>query len=181
MKRRGATAKRYARSLLVLAREGGTMEPVRQELERVSEAIFAHRDLTNLLLRPWIGAEVKRAVVGEVARRLNTSKLVEDFLRLLATRGRIDHLPDMIQVYRDLVDNALGRARATVRSAVGLTDQERQTLGAKLGRRIGKQVIVESEVDDTLLGGFVARIGSLVLDGSLDGQLAQLRERLVKG
>ncbi|MFQ5519860.1 MAG: ATP synthase F1 subunit delta [Candidatus Methylomirabilia bacterium] len=181
MRRREATAKRYARPLLVLASEAGALESVGQELEQASQAIFGHRDLVDLLLRPWIAGARKRAVVREVARRLNMSTLLEDFLGLLAVRSRVDYLPDIAQLYRQLADEALGRARATVRSSVALNEGEQQALGAELGRRIGKQVVVESVVDNTLLGGFVVHIGSLVLDASLEAQLARLREHLVRG
>jgi F-type H+-transporting ATPase subunit delta len=72
--------------------------------------------------------------------------------------------------------------RARVRTAVPLTDADRSALAARLQRALGgKQVIIEEVVDRNLLGGFVAEIGSLVVDGSLDGQLARMRERLVKG
>jgi F-type H+-transporting ATPase subunit delta len=69
-----------------------------------------------------------------------------------------------------------------VRTAVALTEQERAALAARLGRELGgKQVILEEVVDQRLLGGFVAEVGSLVMDGSLDGQLARMRERLAAG
>jgi len=74
-----------------------------------------------------------------------------------------------------------GQVRAQVRSAVALGEAERRQLAARLARIAGKEVLVEARVDTSLLGGFVAQIGSLVVDGSLDGQLARLRERLVRG
>jgi len=81
-----------------------------------------------------------------------------------------------------MLDAARGRVRARVRSAVPLTEADRAALAQRLGRALGgKQVVVEEIVDKNLLGGFVAEIGSLVVDGSLDGQLARIRERLAKG
>ncbi|HEX5129565.1 MAG TPA: F0F1 ATP synthase subunit delta, partial [Usitatibacter sp.] len=68
-----------------------------------------------------------------------------------------------------------------VRSAVALTDQEKQELSAQLERALGKRILLEERMDSTLLGGFVAQVGSLILDGSLDGQLARLRQRLAGG
>jgi F-type H+-transporting ATPase subunit delta len=81
-----------------------------------------------------------------------------------------------------MLDAASGRVRARVRTAVALTDLDRAALSSKLqGALGGKQVVIEEVLDKNLLGGFVAEIGSLVVDGSLDGQLARMRERLVKG
>ena len=67
------------------------------------------------------------------------------------------------------------------RTAVAFTDAEKQQLAGRLERALGKRIIVEEQVDATLLGGFVAQVGSLILDGSLDGQLARMRQRLARG
>ncbi|HWM79372.1 MAG TPA: F0F1 ATP synthase subunit delta, partial [Methylomirabilota bacterium] len=68
-----------------------------------------------------------------------------------------------------------------VRTVVVLTDTEKTQLSQHLQAALGKQIILEERVDTNLLGGFVAQVGSLILDGSLDGQLARMRERLVRG
>src|SRR5204863_281775 len=118
----------------------------------------------------------------EIGARMEVSKLTRDFLGLLAAQGRADHLAAIAAAYRGMLDAASGRVRARVRTAVSLTDADRAALAARLqGALGGKQVIIEEIVDKNLLGGFVAEIGSLVVDGSLDGQLARMRERLVKG
>jgi F-type H+-transporting ATPase subunit delta len=106
---------------------------------------------------------------------------VQDFVGLVAERGRADHLPEIVAAYRALVDAEHGQARAQVRSAVALTGAEKQQLAARLERVLGKRIILEEQVDDALLGGFIAQVGSLILDGSLDGQLARMRQRLARG
>ena len=106
---------------------------------------------------------------------------MQDFLGLVADRGRADHLPEIIGAYQLLVDAELGRARAQVRTAVAFTDAEKQQLATRLERVLGKRILVEEQVDSSLLGGFIAQVGSLILDGSLDGQLARMRQRLARG
>ena len=84
--------------------------------------------------------------------------------------------------YGALVDADLNRARARVRTTVPLTDAERTALASRLGTALGgMNVALDEVVDKNLLGGFVAEIGSLIVDGSLDGQLARLKERLARG
>jgi F-type H+-transporting ATPase subunit delta len=90
-------------------------------------------------------------------------------------------LPEIVTAYQGLADAEHGQARAQVRSAVALTDKEKRELSARLERALGKRILLEERVDSTLLGGFVAQVGSLILDGSLDGQLARLRQRLAGG
>jgi F-type H+-transporting ATPase subunit delta len=68
-----------------------------------------------------------------------------------------------------------------VRTAVALGDQDRAALAARLGAAVGKTVVIDERVDPSLLGGFVAEVGGLVADGSLDGQLARIKERLERG
>jgi len=181
VKRRRATAMRYAKALLMLAREAGAAEETGREIEEFSKLVAGHADLRNLLLRPWVKGPDRRRVAGAVAERSGCSALARNFIGLLAERGRMDYLGEIGQAYRELVDEALGRIRARVRTAAPLAESERRRLAERLSRAAAKTAIVEEVTDPTLLGGFVAQMGSLVLDGSLDGQLARLRERLARG
>ena len=181
MKRQEATARRYAKALFVVAREARRLAAVGDELGKVLEVLAADRRLKEFLSRPWIKGATKRSVAMAVAERLGCSKLVGDFVGLVAQRGRTDHLAEIARAYRNLLDGERGQVRAQVRSAVALSEAEGGQLAARLARIAGKEIIVEARADSTLLGGFVAQIGSLVVDGSLDGQLVRMRERLVRG
>jgi F-type H+-transporting ATPase subunit delta len=171
----------YARALFDLARERGQVEALTADLDRVAAAVAESAELRDFLARPWVTTAAKRGAAAELAGRLEVAPLVRDFVALVAGQGRAGVLPEIVQAYRDLVDAAAHRVRARVRTAVALTDEERQMLSARLGRALdGKQVVLEEVVDGTLLGGFVAEIGSFVLDGSLEAQLARLHERLAR-
>jgi F-type H+-transporting ATPase subunit delta len=175
-------ARPYARALWELAKERGQVDAVAGELDVVAQAIGQAPALRDLFARPWVAANVKRAVAQEVAARFGLSPLTRDFVALLARQGRGDQLEGIRDVFRQLVDADLGRLRARVRTAVPLTKGERDQLGERLGRALGgKQVVLEETVDPGLLGGFVAEVGSYIVDASLDGQLARLRDRLAKG
>jgi F-type H+-transporting ATPase subunit delta len=135
----------------------------------------------DVLTRPWIKPADRRGVAMAIAQKVGGRKLVQDFVGLVAERGRADHLPEILGAYRTLVDAELGRTRAHVRTAVALTDGEKRELSAKLEHALGKRVLLEEQVDATLLGGFIAQVGSLIFDASLDGQLARMRQRLARG
>src|SRR5262249_59426803 len=126
-----------------------------------------------------VGAGADKGAAAEIVERLGSGTLVRDFLALVARQGRADILPEIGDAYRELLDADLNRARARVRTAVALTDAERAALASRLGQALGgKQVALEEVVDQNLLGGFVAEIGSDLVDGTLHGQLERLRERL---
>lgn len=182
MKASPTVAKSYAKAIFALARERNQAEQVQAELDRAAEAVTADGEVADVLGRPWISPVVRKKLADEIGQKLELSKLGRDFLGLLATQGRADHLAAIAHAYRDMLDAASGRVRARVRTAVALTDLDRAALSSKLQRALGgKHVVIEEVVDKHLLGGFVAEIGGLVVDGSLDGQLARMRERLVKG
>jgi F-type H+-transporting ATPase subunit delta len=177
-----AVAKSYAKALFELASEQQHAEQVEAELERAAALVAGDQQLAAVLGRPWISPANKRKLAEEIGQRLELSRLGRDFLALIAAQGRADHLQAIAGAYRGMLDAARGRVRARVRTATALTESDRAALSARLGRALeGTQVVVEEVVDPNLLGGFVAEIGSLIVDGSLNGQLARLQERLARG
>jgi F-type H+-transporting ATPase subunit delta len=186
-------AKAYARALHDLARERGQVETIARELDEVAQVVADDVELRQFFARPWIGATAKRQVAVEVANRSGMSALMRDFLGLVARQGRAEHLDAIASAFRRLIDEQHGRVRAQVRTAVPLSADDRQALREHLARALGRRsirggtgaraldVVVEDVVDPQLLGGFVAEIGSYIVDGSLDGQLAQLKQRLAQG
>jgi len=181
MRAQEGTARRYAKALHAAATEAGAGEAVGRELGAFLDGLQINRGAVEILARPWIKPADRRAAALALAEKSGCGKLVRDFVALVAQRGRLDHLETIVAAYRDLIDADLGQARARVRSAVALTDAEKAQLTRHLQAALGKQIILEGSVDTNLLGGFVAQVGSLILDGSLDGQLARMRERLVRG
>ena len=182
MKASPAVAKSYAKAVFELARERQQADAVEMELQRAAELMASDPELAAVLSRPWVSHAARQQIAAELGRRLELSKLAGDFLALVAAQGRADHLGAIADAYRALLDVERGRVRARVRTAVPLTEPDRATLVARLGHAVGgKQVVLDEVVDQNLLGGFVAEIGSLNVDGSLDGQLARLRERLARG
>jgi F-type H+-transporting ATPase subunit delta len=91
------------------------------------------------------------------------------------------YLQSIVSVYHEMADEAMGRVRANVYAAIEPTSEEKKKIQERLARVTGKEVILETIHDTSLIGGMVAKIGGLVLDGSLRTQLARIRENLAKG
>ena len=113
----------------------------------------------------------------EVGRKLVLSKPVHDFARLLLVRGRIAQLPLIARHLRLMVDEQMGRVRASVTSAKPLDFSAETRIRSALSRSTGKNVVLEKQVDPSLLGGVVTQVGDLLYDGSLRTQLELLRQR----
>jgi F-type H+-transporting ATPase subunit delta len=181
MKHRRAAAS-YAKALFAVAKERHQTEVVSRELDDVTATFESDPELRDVFARPWIPKTAKRAVAMQVARRSDLSTLTTDFLALLAERGRTNYLRVIDEKYQKLLDADLRRVRAHVRTAVPLTDAQRGMLSAKLAQVLGgRQAVLKEVVDRAMLGGFIVESGSVVLDGSLEGQLERMRRRLARG
>jgi len=106
--------------------------------------------------------------------------LADNLVSLLMTRGRLRTLGDVAEHYERLLDQYHGIVRAEVLTAVPLNDQNRERFSALFAQLIGHTVIIDSRLDPSILGGFKARIGDVLIDGSIRNALESLKKSLVE-
>lgn len=177
----GSIGRRYARALFAAARDAGALEAVGRDLAAVAGLLAEAPDLGAALSNPTHRVEGRLGVVDAVAERLGAHALTRNFLRLLVEKDRFDRFAGIFDAFQILDDEAAGRVRATLTSAVPLADDVAGEVRTKLERATGKQVLLDRRVDPTLVGGVVTRIGSQVYDGSVRTQIRRVREQLQKG
>jgi F-type H+-transporting ATPase subunit delta len=148
------------------------------ELRSFEALLQSSPELHNALTTPAVPGSRKKAVVGRLADSLNLSRIGRNFLFVLIDHRRIASLSDIIQSFEVIMDERLGFARVEVSSARELTEPQRTALNTQLEQMTGKRIRMRFTVDESLIGGVIARIGSTVYDGSLRGQLASLEGRL---
>ncbi|MDF1536729.1 MAG: ATP synthase F1 subunit delta [bacterium] len=174
-------AKRYAKAVIGLAQEAGSVTEVGQELEQISGLFAENPDLVNVFSDPTIAHKIKEKVLEEILRKGSIQELTMRFIHVLNEKNRILGIGEISRSYRDLSDQLTNRTRAMVVSASKLEDKEKDKIKEALSRISGKDVILEIEEDESLLGGVVAYMGSQVYDGSLKNQLALIKDSLSKG
>ncbi len=175
----GSVARRYARALFQIGVDQASFETLGKQLDALAELYTGSPDLRQTLESPVFKPSEKRAIVEKLLPRVASSRLVHNFGLLLLERGRIAMLPAIARAFRELSDAHAGRVRATVTSAEPLGAEALARVQRALEKRTGKRVLVETAVDAKLIGGVVARVGDLVLDGSLRTQLEIMREKLL--
>jgi F-type H+-transporting ATPase subunit delta len=131
-----------------------------------------------LLERVALAGRARRTMVSQLSARLGLSKLLANFLAVLAVNNRWRELGAIERAYQRIEDQALGRVRARVRSARPLTEESRQRINEVFEHQTGKRVIADSSVDPDLLGGVVVEIAGRVFDGSLRTRLERLERSL---
>ena len=174
-------ARRYARSVIDLAQEAGILKEVGEDLERISALFAESPQLGNVFADPTIAPEAKEKVLAEVLEKGGVQDLTMKFIHVVLRKGRILGIGAIARSYRDLMDQLENRVRARVVSAAQLSDKEKSSIKDALSKISGKEVTLEVEVDESLLGGVVAYMGSQVYDGSIKNQLTQIKDNLSKG
>lgn len=163
-----ALSRRYAQALLLVGLKHGKFEEYGRELATLSEAM---RPSLATLNSPALSADRRRGALDAIIQQAAPAAAVGNFLRILVERRRLGALPDIVESYRRLADEAAGKLHGRVTSAAPLDEATLGQLRAKLTKRLGKSVSLETAVDPDLIGGVKTQVGSLVIDGSLAGQL----------
>jgi len=178
---KGAAGRRYAKALFQLASEAGQVAPVRAELDALATLLVENAELAGVLLQPLRPVAERRRVLEAVAARMGAGALLRHFYQVLIAHRRLVDIEAIRVEFARLADEQAGLRRAQVRTARPLSDAQVERLRRALAARVGQEVQLEVEVDPELLGGVVAQVGDLVLDGSVRTQLRQLRASLASG
>lgn len=172
-----SAARRYARAIFELALERSQpLEAWLSDLQAVGAAL-ADPAVQPTLLSPKLSFDQKRELIDRALGGVD--QLRRNFVYLLVERGRIELLPAVTREFRAMMLEHQGIAEATVTTAVPIGDAEADRIAALLGRVVNKKVIVQREVDPSIIGGVVARVGDRLINGSVAARLAALREQLV--
>jgi F-type H+-transporting ATPase subunit delta len=178
-----AVAARYAEALADVVTAAAS--PVRpqdavDEFRAFEATLKGSAELYIVLTTPSVAMSRKKAVVGRIADDLQVSRVIRNFLMVVTGHRRIPLLSGILQSFEEVLDQRLGYVRAEVASARELSVEQRAALNATLERLSGKRVRMRFRIDDSLIGGVLARIGSTVYDGSVRGQLQSMERRLVR-
>lgn len=172
-----ASAERYARALLDVVVKEAKPEQVQQELAAFAR-IFADPELSGVLKSPAVPAASKRGIVEALIVRTAPSAPLGKLLLMLADRNRLALVPQLAKEYDARLRELRQVVEVEVTTAMPLTESHAADFEKRLSKATGRQVLMTTAVDPALIGGAVARIGSVVYDGSVANQLARMRERL---
>ena len=169
------TSREYAEALFALAAEEGKAEEYAAALELVEKELGDSPAFRQLLASPAISREERMDALS-AAFRGSVPLSMLTLMRLMVFRGHARELLSMIDSYRELARENRGESTALVRSAVELTPEQQEKLREKLEKRFGRRMILECEVDPSLLGGIRVETEGRVLDGTLAARLQEIKE-----
>jgi F-type H+-transporting ATPase subunit delta len=168
-------AGRYALAVFDLAKEAKVLDAVEQDFARFEAAWKDSADLRAAARSPLIEPEVKAQALTAVAAKLGLSELGRKTIGVVALNRRAGELPAIASVYRTLVARERGARQVEIVSARPLRENEKAAIVESLGKQLGAKVEAETSVDESLIGGFVVRVGSRQFDASVKAKLDALR------
>jgi F-type H+-transporting ATPase subunit delta len=174
-------AKRYAKALFNLAREEGKVEAYGEELAGLVQLFDANPELAGVIQSPLYPEAARKAIFTSIVTSANLTPIMKSLVNLLIEKNRVTNLGEIKDYYMGLIDEHANVARAKITAAVGLDEKVIGQVAASLEKLTGKKIAVDFQQDPALIGGLVARIGDLVLDGSVRTQLFNIRETLKRG
>ncbi|HJM82370.1 MAG TPA: ATP synthase F1 subunit delta [Nitrospinota bacterium] len=173
-----AVARRYARAFAELYSDPAILEQMMAELSEFATIFEENKELRTIMLNPAISQQDKSAVMAGVLECLKVAEQTTKLIELLVERNRIGIIRFVSSEFNDIAFVVLGRVSVEVTTAVELTDSEMKELSNKLTKLVGKEAVITAKIDPSLIGGVVARIGSVLYDGSILNHLRTLRVAL---
>jgi F-type H+-transporting ATPase subunit delta len=171
-------AKRYAKALIELAAERDALQQLDSDMRQISSSIDENPELQNLLQNPIINSDVKQdALLGFYG---DLTPLALDTIRVLVENKRIELLQNVADQYIILYEELKQEDVAEVTTAVSLDQALEKKLLQKLKTLTGNSVTLNNTIDESILGGFILRIGDIQYNASIANKLENLRREFSK-
>jgi F-type H+-transporting ATPase subunit delta len=175
-----AVAGRYARAFAdVVAERKLDPDKAIQELSEVAALVQGSVELRNVFENPSVAHKQKISLLDAIIKKTGGSKLLRNLVAVLIDQRRIGQIGEIAEQFRKELDERMGIAQAQVKSARELSAKERKDLERRLADVTGKTIRATYAEEAGLLGGAVVRVGSVIYDGSVRGQLQRIKEKLV--
>lgn len=167
----------YAEALFQAAREREELEPTLDNLKEFVDALEESEELRLFFFGGQIPEREKRRAIDALTEGMTTS--TTNFLKVLSDNGREEILDEVVLRYEELVKEHLGKVEVEVTTAVELDEGQLSRIRERLaGALRGQEVVLHTRVDPNIVGGAVFRFGGRMVDGSVRGRLASLREEM---
>jgi F-type H+-transporting ATPase subunit delta len=171
-----ASARRYAEAAFALAVESDTLDRWSGDLLTIANFVD-EPEVSGIVQSGRVPRDEKMRLL-DAGLKPYVSPLAMNLVRLLEQRGKVTLAREVQISFQEMVDQRRGIAHAVVTTAVPIDGAERAAIATKLSTLTGKQVDVTSVVDQSIIGGIVARIGDQLVDGSTRSRLAALKRSL---
>lgn len=167
---------RYAKAMLSLALDNKKSANVHTDMLHIADTLKNHTDLNTVVLSPVVNAADKKAILDQVFK--NADGITKELFNVLQSNNRIPILGNITHAYINLYNVHMGIEHVTVTTAVALTPELESKVLKKVKELTPKEVVIKNVIDESVIGGFVLRVGDVEYNASVSNQLSKLRRQL---
>jgi F-type H+-transporting ATPase subunit delta len=171
-------ANRDAKALFAVGKEDDCLDEFSRVLVAMADLFATMPEVRDALTNPMYPLDVRAKVMAHLITAAATTPLMGSFLNLVVQKKRAAVLPEIAEAFQILIDTDRNICQGVVVSATALSAALQAQVQATLEKITGKNVVLSTQVDSSLIGGLIAKVGDLVLDGSIKTQLSGLTEAI---
>ena len=174
-------AQRYAQAVFEIAKEENALAKLEADADALGAALAASPEMADMIVSPMVPRDEQGAAIAAIAAKMALSHTMVNALALMAQKRRLFVLPQLVSTLKARLAAERGEVTADVTSAAALSDAQSAALAATLKAKIGKDVKLNTTVDETLIGGLIVKLGSSMIDTSVKARLAALQNAMKEG
>jgi len=174
------SANRYSLALYELANESNLLSQVEENSNAFLKLISNNYDLNNLIKDPTISREVLTNVVNKIFEHLKIEKLFKNFINFLISKRRFFYVEKILDSFTEICSKKRGELKAIIKSAKELTQDEIVNITNELSNNFKSKIKLNYNHDQSLIGGLVIQIESIMIDTSIKNKLQQIENRMIE-
>lgn len=171
-------ANRYAKALFAVAQETNAYDEYSKILNEVAEVFVGQAEVKDGLTNRLYPVDVRAKVMDYIIGAVGATGVIKNFLTLVVQKKRAEVLPEIASAFQALIDAQRNICKGSVVTATAISADLKEKVQATLEKITGKTVVLSMQVDPAIVGGIIAKVGDLVLDGSIRSQLQGLKESI---
>ncbi len=175
-----STAKSYAIALYELSKENSELEKVEDGIKSLRGLLKESKDFKEMILSPTVAKNDKKNVIFVIADKNNFSKILKNFLGLVAIKNRLFFLDKIIENFLNLVANTKGELKAKLISSKKLSPEEQKKIQSELSKDFKSTLNIDYEYKPDLIGGLIIQVGSVMVDSSIKTKLKKLEKYMLE-
>lgn len=171
-------ASRYAQAVFEIAKDAGALAQLEADTDALAAALTASQDFAAMIASPVVTREEQSGAMAAIAAKMGLQPMTANTLALMASKRRLFVLPQLVANLKARIAAEKGEVTADVTSAAALTAAQANSLAAALKAKVGKDVKLNTTVDESLIGGLIVKLGSTMIDTSIKARLSALQNAM---
>ena len=170
----------YSKALYELAVEGNSLNQIEEQVLAIKKLISVNQDFNYLIKDPTIKKEDQHKAISEISKKFNFNQLFIKFLNFVIIKRRLFYLDKILNDFLAICSKMRGEISAELIAAKNLNENEINKIKDELVKTFGSNIKLSYKYDQSLIGGLIVKVGSLMIDSSIKNKLNQIENKLIE-